>query len=144
MNRFHGMILRQPTHSRWQDALPTGNGRVGVMVYGNIFEENILLNHEDLWLRNDPPELPDTADRLGELRQLLADGKYKEAESFIGDRFDEDGYRAGIDPYHPLGDLVVMQHTPGLFKHYRRSLDFTTGEVAVTWEADGGSFSRKV
>ena len=144
MNRFHRMILRQPTHNRWQDALPTGNGRVGAMVYGNIFEENILLNHEDLWLRNDPPELPDIADRLGELRQLLADGKYLEAEAFIGDRLAEDGYDAQIDPYHPLGDLILTQNTGGIFKHYRRGLDFTTGEATVTWEADGGSFSRKL
>ncbi|HDZ21216.1 hypothetical protein LCGC14_0226480 [marine sediment metagenome] len=144
MNRFHGMILRQPTHNRWQDALPTGNGRVGAMVYGNIFDENILLNHENLWLRNDPPELPDIADRLGELRQLLAEGKYREAESFIGDRFDENDYHGDIDPYHPLGDLVVVQRTPGLFKHYRRSLDFTTGEATVAWDSDGGSFSRKL
>ncbi len=144
MNRFHGMILRQPTHSRWQDALPTGNGAIGAMVYGNIYDENILLNHEDLWLRQDPPELPDVGSRLGEVRQLLDDGKYMAAEGFIGELFTEAGYRPQIDPYHPLGDLVLTQNTGGIFRHYRRGLDFATGEVSVTWNADGGSFSRKL
>ncbi|MHC4562116.1 MAG: glycosyl hydrolase family 95 catalytic domain-containing protein, partial [Planctomycetota bacterium] len=49
-----------------------------------------------------------------------------------------------IDPYHPLGDLVLTQNTNGVFKHYRRGLDFTTGEVTVRWDADGGSFCRKL
>ncbi|MHC4563757.1 MAG: glycoside hydrolase N-terminal domain-containing protein, partial [Planctomycetota bacterium] len=114
MNRFHGMILRQPTHNRWQDALPTGNGPLGAMVYGNIFDENIVLNHEALWLRKDPPELPDIGDRLPEMRELLAAGKYLEAEQFIGGLFEESGYDASIDPYHPLGDLVLTQNTNGV------------------------------
>ena len=142
MTDFHGMILRQPTHNRWEDALPTGNGPIGAMVYGNIHEENILLNHEDLWTRNDPPELPNVAPRLGELRQLLDDGKYLEAESFIGNQFEQAGYSAKIDGYHPLGDLILVQNTGGVFSHYRRGLDFTTGEIAVTWEAGGEHFAR--
>jgi len=144
MDRFHGMILRQPAHNRWQDALPTGNGRFGVMVYGNIFDENILLNREDLWLREDPPELPDIAEGLGEMRQLLSDGKYLAAQDFIGNRLAKAGYHAKIDCHHPLGDLLVTQHIPGIFAHYRRRLDFATGEIAVTWEDKGRPFSRRL
>jgi alpha-L-fucosidase 2 len=146
MNRFHGMVLRQPTHNRWQDALPTGNGPIGAMVYGNIYDENILLNHEDRWLREYSPELPDSGDRLAEMRQLLADGKYEEAEGFIGDLFEKVGYDAKIDSYHPLGDLSLTQHQPGIFSHYRRGLNFATGEAFVTWNVDGveGDFSRRL
>ena len=146
MDRFHGMVLRQPTHNRWQDALPTGNGRIGAMVYGNIYDENILLNHEDLWLREDPPELPDVGGRLGELRQLLDDGKYLDAEKFIGDQFEAAGYHGKIDCYHPLGDLILTQQQPGVFNHYRRGLDFATGEAFVRWNIDGidGDFARKL
>jgi len=144
MDRFHGMVLRQPTHSRWQDALPTGNGRIGAMVYGNIFDENILLNHEDLWLREDPPELPNVASRLGDLRQLLDDGQYLDAEKFIGDQFAAADYHGKIDSYHPLGDLIVTQSGQGVFADYRRGLDFTTGEVSVTWKSQGRPFSRKL
>ena len=30
-----GMVMRYPA-TRWQDALPTGSGVVGALVYGNI------------------------------------------------------------------------------------------------------------
>ena len=33
----------------WQDASPVGNGRLGAMMYGNIYDERILLNHEGLY-----------------------------------------------------------------------------------------------
>lgn len=37
--------MRYPA-TRWQDALPTGSGVVGALVYGNIQYETILLNHD--------------------------------------------------------------------------------------------------
>ncbi|NLS78132.1 MAG: hypothetical protein GXY76_12820, partial [Chloroflexi bacterium] len=66
-NRFHGMVSRQPAR-RWQDALPTGNGSVGAMVYGHIRNELILLNHDQLWLRTPKPTVPDVSEHLPALR----------------------------------------------------------------------------
>jgi len=44
----HGMVMRYPA-TRWQDALPTGSGVVGALVYGNIQNDTILLNHDALF-----------------------------------------------------------------------------------------------
>jgi alpha-L-fucosidase 2 len=33
----------------WDEALPVGNGRLGAMVFGNVFSERIQLNEESLW-----------------------------------------------------------------------------------------------
>ncbi|MDA0989204.1 MAG: glycoside hydrolase N-terminal domain-containing protein, partial [Verrucomicrobia bacterium] len=62
----HSLILRQPA-TRWQDALPCGNGTIGAMVFGHIKHELILVNHEHLWLRTEKPELPDVSEHLPEL-----------------------------------------------------------------------------
>ena len=35
--------------SKWTEALPVGNGRMGAMIYGGIKSENIQLNEESLW-----------------------------------------------------------------------------------------------
>ena len=58
MSRPHTMTSRQPA-IRWQDALPSGNGSIGALVYGHIRHELILLNHEALWLPGPRPTLPD-------------------------------------------------------------------------------------
>ncbi|MFP4053656.1 MAG: glycosyl hydrolase family 95 catalytic domain-containing protein [Phycisphaerae bacterium] len=144
INRSHIMTCLQPA-TRWEDALPTGNGTVGAMVYGHICEDTILLNHEALFLRTDRPRLPDVSGHLPELRKLLAEGKYAEAEYFLPNKLKEAGYDyTSPDPYHPAFDIEVLQHTPHAFSDYRRTLDMSTGEVIVQWKDSGVTFTRSL
>ena len=39
------LVMEQPA-TRWQNAVPIGNGKIGAMMYGNIASEYILFNHE--------------------------------------------------------------------------------------------------
>ena len=39
---------RQPAEC-WEEALPLGNGKLGMMVFGGISEEHIQLNEETIW-----------------------------------------------------------------------------------------------
>jgi alpha-L-fucosidase 2 len=140
----HGMSMRYPA-TRWQDALPCGNGTVGALVYGNIRNEIILLNHENLWLRTPKPTLPDTAQYLPELRALIDAGRYLDASVFLQKKWDEVGYPGTqIDPYHPAFDIAIDTETDGAFSHYRRSVDFETGVVTVTWQEKNIVFTREV
>src|SRR5215217_9701482 len=71
----------KPSGTTWENALPIGNGRVGAMVYGNVEKETIQLNEHTLWSgspnRNDNPL---SLDSLSFIRQLIFEGKQKEAE----------------------------------------------------------------
>src|SRR5215217_4941520 len=71
----------KPAESVWENALPIGNGRLGAMIYGNVAKETIQLNEHTVWSgspnRNDNP---DALAALPETRQLIFDGKQKEAE----------------------------------------------------------------
>lgn len=40
--------FEQPA-SKWEEALPVGNGRLGAMIYGNPGEDHIQFNEETLW-----------------------------------------------------------------------------------------------
>src|SRR4051794_38598618 len=65
----------------WNEALPIGNGRLGAMVYGKTSMEQIQLNEESVWYggprdRNNP----DALGNLSKIRELLLNGKPKEAE----------------------------------------------------------------
>jgi len=142
-DREHGMTSRQPA-ARWQDALPSGNGTLGALVYGNIREELVLLNHEALWLRSPKPALPDVSAHLPELRRMLAAGRWKEAQDFLDLKLREAHYAFRIDPYHPAFDLGVQMETRAAFSRYRRSLDFETGEVSVAWREGDTAFERRL
>ncbi|MHC4424451.1 MAG: glycoside hydrolase N-terminal domain-containing protein, partial [Planctomycetota bacterium] len=41
----------------WDQAMPTGNGRVGALVFGNIQNETIVLNHDSLFITTQKPTL---------------------------------------------------------------------------------------
>ncbi|MDP4282864.1 MAG: glycoside hydrolase family 95 protein [Bacteroidota bacterium] len=78
---------RQPAKI-WQECVPLGNGRLGAMPDGNVFNENIVLNDITLWSGG-----PQDADRQGaakylpEIRKLLFEGKNDQAEILINKSF---------------------------------------------------------
>lgn len=45
---MHSLKYAQPAR-HWEEALPLGNGRLGVMVYGVVNRERIELNQDALW-----------------------------------------------------------------------------------------------
>ncbi len=73
---------KQPSGNTWENALPIGNGRLGAMVYGNVEKETIQLNEHTVW-SGGPNRNDNTAalDSLPIIRQLIFEGKQKEAEA---------------------------------------------------------------
>jgi alpha-L-fucosidase 2 len=73
---------------KWTDALPLGNGRIGAMVYGGIADDHIQFNEETLWTGKPREYNRKGAYRhLAQIRQLLFDGKQKEAETLAQKEF---------------------------------------------------------
>lgn len=73
---------------KWTDALPIGNGRLGAMVFGGVEKDRIQFNEETLW-SGEPRNYNhlDAAKYLGKIRQLLQEGKQKEAEQLAEEKF---------------------------------------------------------
>ena len=66
--------------AEWLKAFPVGNGFLGAMVFGDVNKERIQLNEKSLW--SGSPENgnnPDAYPALEKIRQLLWEGKYREA-----------------------------------------------------------------
>lgn len=141
--RKHEMTMRKPA-AKWQDALPSGNGSMGAMVYGSIQEETILLNHEALWFGSITKELPDLAPHLPRLRKLLAEGKYLEANRFYPELLKKADYFVNNGTFQPGFDLKIFTDTEFAFRNYERSLDFETGEVTVKWLDGDTNFTRSL
>ncbi|HEX9958267.1 MAG TPA: glycoside hydrolase N-terminal domain-containing protein, partial [Fibrella sp.] len=71
---------KQPARN-WNEALPVGNGRLGVMVFGKVNEELLQLNEETLWSGgpvNHNPN-PGVARYLPEVREALFREDYTQA-----------------------------------------------------------------
>lgn len=69
---------------KWVEALPVGNGRLGAMVFGGLNQERLQLNEGTLWAGGPyDPVNSQAKEALPEVRQLINEGKYREAAALI-------------------------------------------------------------
>lgn len=72
----------------WEETLPLGNGRLGMMPDGGVFRENITLNDITMWSGTfDDTRNPDALKYLPAIRQLLLKGKNDEAQELMYKHF---------------------------------------------------------
>ena len=74
--------------SKWTDALPIGNGRLGAMIFATVEKEHIQFNEETLWTGEPRDYHREGAWKyLDSIRQLLFKGKQAEAEKLAEEKF---------------------------------------------------------
>src|ERR1039458_8756539 len=129
--------------TNWVSALPVGNGRLGAMVFGGIASEKLQLNEDTLWAGG--PYDPDNTNALAalpEVRRLIFDGKYAEAQKLAGEKMMGKPMRQM--PYETLGDLFLAFPTNAAVGNYRRDLNLDTAVASVTYTSDGVKFTREI
>lgn len=142
----HGMWSNAPA-DLWRDALISGNGRMGILVFGNLENEKIVFNHELLYefTGTENTEPPNIAPYLKKTQQLMLDGKYGEAVRYSADMAQKEGHAELLDtdPYHPAFIMNIRQRKEGEAKNYRRQTNFETGEITVSWTDNAGNWVRR-
>jgi alpha-L-fucosidase 2 len=131
----------------WEQALISGNGKMGAMVYGNPLNETIILNREGLFMPlNEPLPPVDTGSHLAEIRKMIFEGQYQKAADYVVQLSHEEGWKEKrwTDPLIPAFDLLVKMNTEGETSGYSRSLDFQTGTAAVQWQQQDGTYLRRL
>lgn len=140
-----GFLSRRPA-TKWEESLVSGNGIMGAMVAGRVYNDDITLNHTQLFLPFHQPLVPPSQGKhLDEIRQMMSDGKYQGAAQFVVDLSRTEGYNGkhSSDPYVPAFRLDVVSDSVGI-RQYARTTDFQSGEVTVKWEDKNGTFSRQL
>ncbi|EMI22885.1 Alpha-L-fucosidase [Rhodopirellula maiorica SM1] len=131
----------------WQDALVSGNGKMGILVYGDPQHEKIIFNHEMLYefIGTEDIEPADIADVIPQVKELIKQQKYREAETLALKRAFEKGHPDILwtDPYHPACVMNIEQTFAGDVAEYRRSTGYTDGEIVVQWSANDTDYQRK-
>ncbi len=127
----------------WENALPIGNGRLGAMVFGNVEQETIQLNEHTVWSggphRNDNPA---ALQALPELRQLIWDGKQKEAEQLANKVIISKGSHG--QKFQPVGNLLLTFPGHERYENYYRELDIERAVTKTTYTIGNVTYSREV
>lgn len=133
----------------WEETLPLGDGRLGMMPDGGIKEEKIVLNDITMWSGSEfDYSNPEASLYLPEIRELLKEGKNKEAqkvmyEHFVPKKVDGGAYGA----YQMLGDLDIIYDYATTDVNpisYDRGLDLSSGVAWTEFQLpDGNSYLRE-
>jgi len=141
-NNVLKLWYRQPA-KQWVEALPVGNGRLGAMIYGDPYKEKIQLNENTVWAgqpnRNDNPE---AREALPQVRKLIFEGKYKEAQDLVNQKFISK-VSNGM-PYQTVGDLHLVFPGHEHYSDYYRELDIAKAVETTRYTADGVRYESKV
>ena len=142
----------------WEESLPLGNGRLGAMPNGGIYNETITLNEISLWSGSEEDvNNPESIKYLPQIRQLLLDGKNLEAQKIMYTSFKCKGQGSGHGhganvPYgcfQKLGNLNINYHYPevnvldSVVSNYKRTLSLNNSVATTDFEIDKVHYSRE-
>ena len=134
----------------WEEMLPLGNGRLGMMTSGDVDSEMLILNEISLWSGCERDYAnPDAAQSLPQIRELLLAGDNVKAQEVMYERFvprkavDEQSYGS----YQVLAGLILDYDYPAdslqSQTDYRRWLDLRDAAAYTCFGLDGVEYTRR-
>lgn len=140
------LFYKQPAN-QWEETLPLGNGRLGMMPDGGVINEKIVLNDITLW-SGSPQDANNYGayKRLPEVRQLLAEGKNEIAQDIINKDFICKGQGSGngngasipFGSYQIFANLNLKFNYSGVKTSDLKPQNYTRGlnlENALAWNS---------
>jgi alpha-L-fucosidase 2 len=137
--------------SRWEETVPLGNGRLGMMPDGGVANEKIVLNDITLWSGSEQDANNyDAYKKLPEIKALLLAGKNIEAQALIDKDFVCKGPGSGGRKwgcFQTLGDLKLAFDYKGAdattFTNYERELSLDNAIAKSSYTLNGVNYKRE-
>ena len=127
--------------SRWTEALPLGNGRIGAMVFGGTADERLQINEDTLWGGGPHNYTPaDAYAHLDEIRRLIFAGKAGEAEKLSETLL---GNPKVLMPYQPFCDIRLHFAGHDAATGYQRVLNLSDAVAETTYKSGAVEFRRE-
>ncbi|MFI1745648.1 glycoside hydrolase family 95 protein [Thalassobellus sediminis] len=127
----------------WNEALPIGNGRLGAMVFGDPAVERLQLNEETIWAGSPNSNAHGKALKaLPKVRQLIFDGKYKEAQDLATS--DIRSQTNNGMPYQTFGSVYLSFPGHQNYSNYYRDLNIENATAKVKYTVDGVEYTREI
>ncbi|MFG1811320.1 discoidin domain-containing protein [Streptomyces sp. NPDC049040] len=133
------------TYSDWQDGLLAGNGKQGIIVFGNPRNDTVVFDDKDFFMARTEAHPHRTfntvsAGDINRIRDLLISDDYQDANQLAA---DVQGYQGGGEgSKHPGYKMTVQMPDSGPITDYVRSTDYSAGVVKVNWTDDKGRWER--
>lgn len=126
----------------WTEALPIGNSRLGAMIFGSPMSDRLQLNEETIWAgRPNNNANPEALEYLPKVRQLVWEGKYKEAQD-LATKHVQAQTNSGM-PYQPFGDLYINFPNVGEYTDYYRELSLDSARAITRYTSGGVTYHRE-
>jgi alpha-L-fucosidase 2 len=128
--------------TRWTEALPLGNGRLGTMVFGGTVEERLQVNEATLW--GGGPHVyanPEAGAHLAEIRRLIFAGRVEEAEALSARVM---GQPKLLMPYQPFCDVRLRFPGHEGVRDYGRKLRLDDAIAETAYTVGATRFRREV
>src|SRR6478609_7173899 len=127
----------------WEEALPIGNGHLAAMVFGQPAMEHLQLNKDDFWAGSPYTNANPNGGKpaLQKIQQLIAAGKYKEAEEMASKNFVAEKVH-GM-PFQPVGDLYLKFDGHEQFTNFHRELDISKAVATTSYTVNGIIYKRE-
>lgn len=141
MSDRQALWYEEPAAS-WRQVLPVGNGKLGGIAHGGVYEETIELNEDTVWSGYRRWTGVDNAKErfLPELRRLiLKEGDYCRAEE-LAERMQG----PFSESYLALGRLRLDFGHKGTAAAYRRELELNRGLHRTGYEIEGVRYEREM
>ncbi len=128
------------------EGLTSGNGAMNIEMTCDPYSEQILFHHESLlmpWKR--PLEAPKAADIFPQVRQMVLDGKYREAIEFAFKEMEKGPIKLNIFGHPTIPAFLMRLDFPktAAVKDYLRTVDFESSEAKVYWSDQRGDWLRQ-
>ena len=139
--------------AQWEETLPLGNGRLGMMPDGGVSHENIVLNDITLW--SGAPQDANNYEaykKLPEIRKLLLEDKNADAQAIIDKDFICTGKGSGgvnYGCYQTLGNLDFKFDYNGVtekdvkYEDYYRELSLNNAVAISRYRVNGVNYKRE-
>lgn len=133
------------SYGEWAHSLMSGNGNTGFLLFGNPTDETVVMCDRNYNFPSKGCERsfakvnPDT---IAKIKQLCADGKFSEANHLAVSSSEwRDGGKGGRHP----GFVMNIRYNDAQkdITGYRRAIDYSTGEITVSWSDSAGEWSRR-
>ena len=128
------------------ESLTSGNGAMNIELTGDPYSEQILFHHESLlmpWKR--PLEAPNVANIFPQVRQMVLDGRNREATALAVQHMNDGPIKQDTEPHLTVPAFLMQLDFPKAapVKDYLRTVNFENSEIKVAWTDEHGDWLRQ-
>ncbi len=128
------------------ECLLSGNGAMNIELTGDPYSERILFHHESLlmpWKKH--LEAPQVARIFPQVRQMILEGKTKEAVALAVREMNQGPIKQDTEPHLTVPAFLMQLDFPKTesVRNYLRTVNFENGEVKIAWTDEHGDWIRQ-